>query len=276
MALFKALEKDDLISISPSAGEDHNEDKVGSVQAFQHLLNGSRYLPSLMVNGHHDAATIQLTITKTLQTDQRLDVSENVDLSTWKAGLRHKKLPGWQQIVPPLSSIINPLARTIPKNHRNNRNSGNTTRRLHGFYCKDNNYNSVYDNAMSWYEITNNGCTAFFSTALRLIGYDVPIETNAYGYNISIWTAALSGYLEDIGWKRSDLAKNLLPGDIVFTDDGDSDDGIPCHVYVFSKWHVSSKEVAWVIDHQDFTHRRNIYVGGGGFNFSPFAYFSRD
>jgi lysozyme family protein len=274
MALLKALEKDGLISISPSAGEELNEDRVGSVQGWQHLLNGCGYLPSLIVNGHLDAATIQLT--KTFQADLGLDVSGNVDLSTWKAGLRHKKLPGWQQIVPPLSSIKNPLPRTIPKNPRNNGNVGNTTRRLHDFYSKENNYNSVYDNVMSWYGTTSNGCTAFVSTALRLIGYDVPIEVNADGYNISLWTAALSGYLEDKGWKRSTLANNMLPGDIVFTDDGGYDDDIPCHVYVFSKWHDSSKEVAWVIDNQDFTHRRNIYAGDGIFNFSPFAYFLRD
>lgn len=274
MALLKALEKNGQICISPSAGEQLNENIVGSVQAWQHLLNGCGYLPSLIINGHLDAATVQLT--KSFQTDLGLDVTGGVDLSTWKAGLRHKKLPGWQQIVPPLSSIKNPPPRIAQKNPRNYASGGNTTRRLHDFYSRENNYDSVYDNVMSWYGTTSNGCTAFVSTALRLIDYDVPIETNAEGFNISLWTAALSGYLEDKGWKRSDLANNMLPGDIVFTDDGGYDDGIPCHVYVFSKWHDSSKEVAWVIDNQAFTHRRNIYAGGGGFNFSPFAYFLRD
>ncbi len=67
MALLKAVEKDGLIFISPSAGEELNEDRVGSVQGWQHLLNGCGYLPSLIVNGHLDAATIQLT--KTFQAD---------------------------------------------------------------------------------------------------------------------------------------------------------------------------------------------------------------
>jgi len=73
----------------------------------------------------------------------------------------------------------------------------------------------------------------------------------------------------------SNFVRSIEPGDLVFTDDGGFGDGIPMHVYIFSKWHDTTKEVAWVIDNQDFTHRRNIYDGGGEFNFTPFAYFLR-
>jgi lysozyme family protein len=273
MAQLKELESRNLIALSPSGSEKIAENAVGSVSAWQHILNGCGYYPVLTINGNMDASTIEMT--KTFQTDLSLSVSGIVDLATWQAGFNHRKLPSWSNLVPPPSKLKNPLPGTPPTDSDSTSPLGGTTTKLHNFYAQASNYDAVYDNVMSWYGTTSNACVAFASSALRLSGYNVPKTVNSQGFGISLWTAAFSEYLLNQGWTQSTNANALQPGDIVFTDDGGFGDGIPMHVYVFSKWHDTAKEVAWVIDNQDFTHRRNIYDGGGGFNFTPFAYFLR-
>jgi hypothetical protein len=181
----------------------------------------------------------------------------------WKHGkleLTTKKfLAGLKQNHP----LFNP--KTIP---------GTITQHLHEFYSHKKNYDAVYRNVMSWFGTTKNACVAFVSSALRLSGYHVP-KTNLDGANISLWTVSFSKYLQSKGWKKFTDSKTLQPGDIVFTQEGGFGKGVPAHVYVFVSWDNKANQVAWVIDNQAFTHRRNINKGGGGFNFTPFAYFLR-
>lgn len=127
---------------------------------------------------------------------------------------------------------------------------------------------------MGWFGTTQNACVAFVSSALRLSGYDVP-RTNLDGANISLWTVSFSRYLRNKGWILSKEVAALQPGDVVFTEDGGFGEGVPAHVYIFVGWDDKANQVAWVIDNQAFTHRRNINKGGGGFNFTPFNYFLR-
>jgi lysozyme family protein len=263
MILLKRLQDEGLIDLLHHNTNQYSRDAVGSVAAWQHLLNGAGYFPTLFVNGHMDSATVNTT--KKFQSDLGLSATGSVDLVTWQAGMNHKKLSGWQEIVPSISGIVSAAA-TV---------DNGINYRLHSYYSKESNYEAVYDNVLSWYGSTSNGCVAFVSSALRLSGFNVPIELNDEGYNISLWTGALSDYLEQKGWSKSFSPETLMPGDVVFTDDGGHGDGVPMHVYVFSRWHDASKRVAWVIDNQKFTHRRNIFAGGGGFNFTPFSYYLR-
>jgi lysozyme family protein len=237
---------------------DFERDIVGSIAAWQHILNGCGYIPTLIINGWTDDATLETT--RKFQTNLGLPVTGNIDLKTWQAGMDHAKDSLWLPVIPDRQPT------TIA--------SGSITAQVYSFYSQPNNYDMVYDNVMGWYGTTSNGCVAFLSTALRLSGYDVPKTENSIG-NISLFTAAFSQYLEDQGWNRSNNSDDLALGDIVLTDDGDFDDNIPMHVYVFAGWADKSNKVAWVIDNQDFTHERNIEEGGGGFNFTPFAYFLR-
>jgi len=231
---------------------------VGSVAAWQNILNGCGYNPPLPITGGMDEATVAMT--KKFQKDLGLRETGKVDLETWKAGVNNKKIPGWSETEPPL---FNP--KTIP---------GTITQHLHEFYTHKKNYDAVYRNVMSWFGTTKNACVAFVSSALRLSGYHVP-KTNLDGANISLWTVSFSKYLQSKGWKKFTDSKTLQPGDIVFTQEGGFGKGVPAHVYVFVSWDNKANQVAWVIDNQAFTHRRNINKGGGGFNFTPFAYFLR-
>jgi hypothetical protein len=140
------------------------------------------------------------------------------------------------------------------------------------FYSKESNYNKVYSDVLKFYEAgTSNGCVAFMSEALREVGFAVPIENDSLGENISLVTKPFSEFLESKGWQRIAHAQ-LQPGDVCFTTDAPSYPGYPAHTYMFHSWNDQSRGLANVVDNQAFTHIRNIFVGGGGFNFSPFAY----
>ncbi len=71
---------------------------VGSVAAWQHLLNGCGYTPTLRITGKMDEATTETT--KRFQKDGGLDQTGKVDLKTWQAGLKHSKLPAplWKEL----------------------------------------------------------------------------------------------------------------------------------------------------------------------------------
>jgi GH24 family phage-related lysozyme (muramidase) len=71
---------------------------VGPVAAWQHILNGCGYTPVLRITGEMDKATIKTT--KKFQKDGGLDPTGEVDLKTWQAGLKHKKLPErlWREL----------------------------------------------------------------------------------------------------------------------------------------------------------------------------------
>ena len=140
------------------------------------------------------------------------------------------------------------------------------------YYSKESNYNRVYDDVMSWFGTTKNGCVAFMSSALRHVGIHVPKNRMIDGYNISLVTSAFSEYLEgELKWRRITKHKELMPGDVVFTLSEPEWPGIPAHVYMFQKWKDKGNAIAWVVDNQDFTHERNI-LGSGSFNFTPYWY----
>ena len=130
--------------------------------------------------------------------------------------------------------------------------------KLAQFYSVKTNYDRVYVDVMSWYGTLDNACVAFMSTALRMVGYNVPKTTNNKGENISLVTTPFSNYLVSQGWKRIKL-NELLPGDICFSIETD-DPGYPSHTYMFAGWE-SKLDSAFVIDNQGFTHSRNM-VGG--------------
>lgn len=235
---------------SPPKTDGLNLDAVGTVATWQHILNGCGYQPLLALTDYMDGVTTDMT--KKFQEDLGLAVTGQVTLDTWQAGIKHKKLLGWS---PSLPSLI--------------------TQRLYSFYTKRENYEAVYDNVMGWYGTTTNACVAFVSTALRLSGYNVPKTLDSDGNNISLWTVAFSSYLQKQGWRKFTDRDSLQSGDIVLTEDGDFGKDVPAHTYVFAGWDDQEAKVAWVIDNQGFTHRRNISKGGGGFNFTPFKYFLR-
>lgn len=80
-------------------------EQIGSIAAWQHLLNGCGYhpdaYPKLVITGEFDTKTI--AVTKKFQQDLGLPETGNViDLNTWQKAFDHKKLPGWLPVVPPI------------------------------------------------------------------------------------------------------------------------------------------------------------------------------
>lgn len=75
---------------------------IGSVAAWQHILNGNGYQPPLNINGALDAVTKETT--KKFQKDVGLPVTGAVDLKTWQVGLKHPKLRGWSVETPPIGT----------------------------------------------------------------------------------------------------------------------------------------------------------------------------
>jgi GH24 family phage-related lysozyme (muramidase) len=88
---------------------------VGSVAAWQHLLNGCGYTPILRITGKMDEATVKTT--KRFQKDGGLNLTGEVDLKTWQAGLKHGKLETWQEFpIPPIETVKpNDVSSSIPK-----------------------------------------------------------------------------------------------------------------------------------------------------------------
>jgi putative chitinase len=79
-----------------------NPSIVGSVAAWQNILNGCGYKPQLIITGTMDEETVATT--KKFQIDLDLSVTGTVTLDTWKAGLKHVKEEGWSPITPPIQS----------------------------------------------------------------------------------------------------------------------------------------------------------------------------
>jgi hypothetical protein len=84
---------------------ENDKTKVGSVAAWQNILNGSGFHPVLSITGVMDDATISLT--KAFQLDVKFPETGSVDLETWKAGLAYAKLPDWSPDTPPTSGRRN-------------------------------------------------------------------------------------------------------------------------------------------------------------------------
>lgn len=154
---------------------------------------------------------------------------------------------------------------------------GNFNTTLFNYYSKLPNYNAVYEGVLKFYAAgTSNGCVAFMSEAIRQAGLAVPKGVDSLGENISLVTKPFAEYLiNKAKWIKIKDMSQLLPGDVVLTQDDSRYPGYPAHTYMFHSWIDKSRGVAYVIDNQDFTHKRNITEGGGGYNFTPYAYHVR-
>lgn len=74
---------------------------VGSVAAWQNILNGSGFNPVLVITGYMDDATVAAT--KAFQKDVGFSETGVVDRPTWEAGLKYAKLPDWSNVTPQVS-----------------------------------------------------------------------------------------------------------------------------------------------------------------------------
>jgi|NOAtaT_7_FD_contig_31_1063947_length_1638_multi_7_in_0_out_0_3 hypothetical protein len=92
---------------------ENSQTEVGSVAAWQNILNGSGFNPVLSITGVMDDATVSAT--KAFQKDVGLTETGSVDLGTWKAGLAYAKLPNWSAETPPTSGRRNLADATFGK-----------------------------------------------------------------------------------------------------------------------------------------------------------------
>lgn len=123
-----------------------------------------------------------------------------------------------------------------------------------------------------------NTCVYFIAEVLRENKYNVPSGMS----NIS----QLLSLLKEEGWKKESNYKDLKPGDICFTTDGDGDkNGIPTHTYIFMKWvKEGNYDYAYICDNQakDYKnkvyHIRNIKVvdKANGYSKDAFAFFMKN
>lgn len=93
---------------------ENSQTEVGSVAAWQNILNGSGFHPVLSITGVMDDATVSLT--KAFQLDVKFPETGIVDLATWKAGLAYAKLGDWSPDTPPTSGRRNLADATFGKN----------------------------------------------------------------------------------------------------------------------------------------------------------------
>lgn len=158
--------------------------------------------------------------------------------------------------------------------------------KLEAYYPIFGNYLSVYDDVASWFapinggSTTRNGCVAFLSTALRHVGVQVPIDGVIAGKGVSINTEGFEAYLRDsLFWEGISDAAELLPGDLVISQDREGVPGHPDHVYMFHGWQDKVTSVAWVIDNQVdpdnrqqmYIHRRNVVADQEKLGKTPYA-----
>jgi putative chitinase len=85
----------------------NNPNVVGSVAAWQNILNRCGYNPVLPITGQMDNATIATTIK--FQQDLKLPQTGKITLDTWKAGLAHPKFLAQSNVTPPLQNVSNKI-----------------------------------------------------------------------------------------------------------------------------------------------------------------------
>jgi hypothetical protein len=140
------------------------------------------------------------------------------------------------------------------------------------FYSDEANYRNVYRSVMSWFGTTSNACVAFASTALRMMGVNVPQNGVWNGERLSLLTKPFSQYLENkLGWDRINNSRDLEPGDLVFTVDEPKAPGYPAHVFMHSGYADDARTISWAVDNQGFTHTRAL-AGDIKKDYSAFAY----
>ena len=157
-----------------------------------------------------------------------------------------------------------------PHSIEEKRNKLHDNYKLMEFLKSKQNYSKLERTVKKWYRPNkSNGCVAYLSTALRMIGVRVPFK-QIKGSNISLVTHVFSDYLEKkLNWMKISEHNELKPGDIVFTKHNKA--GRPAHTYVFVRWSDKQKGIAHVVDNQGHNHKRNIYKSGT-YNFTPFKY----
>jgi hypothetical protein len=98
-----------------------------------------------------------------------------------------------------------------------------------------------------------NSCIYFVSEVLRR--NNVPISKQTAN------TSQILATLNRMGWKKDTEYKNLKPGDIGFTTDGNGDkNGIPGHAYVFMGWvEEGNYDYAYICDNQAKDYDNQIY-----------------
>ncbi|AAK79357.1 uncharacterized protein YjdB [Clostridium acetobutylicum] len=113
--------------------------------------------------------------------------------------------------------------------------------------------------------ITSNNCVYFSSTALRMVGINVPTDM----CNTGVYT----NFLASLGWSRQIDYDLLTPGSICFTVDDDYT--CPTHTYVFLDWvNPDDHTLAYVADNQSGSvHIRSLVATQ---QFDPFAYFMHE
>jgi hypothetical protein len=123
------------------------------------------------------------------------------------------------------------------------------------------NYNSIYDEV----GITEDACAYFVSSALSRSGISVSPKEG--------WAQNVSSRLRDLGWQKVTDYQSLIPGDVVFTYDGETMDpnseyyGVSPHVFVFDGY-GNSRHEGLAIDNQGNGYLRNLGLGSK----SPFWY----
>ncbi|MBU3146061.1 hypothetical protein [Clostridium sp. CF012] len=124
-------------------------------------------------------------------------------------------------------------------------------------------------------ESSANTCVYFIAEVLRRNDFNVPKGIGNIAQMIAI--------LEEEGWQKQRDYKNLMPGDICFTTDGNGDkNGIPTHTYVFMKWvKEGNYDYAYICDNKAKDYKGNVYhirninvvARSNGFDKEAFAFF---
>lgn len=144
------------------------------------------------------------------------------------------------------------------------------------FYSNSDNYQHVYAEVRSWFYprfgTMKNTCVAFMSTALSKAGVAIPEILDERKESTVLLTRPFSRYLEfTLGWKRITSVDEILPGDVMFSEDEKGYPGYPAHTYMFYAWDNKEIGTGIIVDNQGFMKKRNIF-GYAEFNYTPFAY----
>lgn len=203
---------------------------VGSVKAWQHILNGCGYNPRLKLNGYLDESTTKAT--KRFQQNLGLPVTGEIDLKTWQAGLAHNKYEGWSPQVPPEDVPRSPANssmteiekynyyRSIINAQNNNFKSGNNQRNLLGFRKEtkvyDNHGQGKYDDFLAMLWKTSSGqprVREYSQFCTEPIGhYRGTIGDDANGDGVMDLGRTPEGYYEyKVGPLHNRLGRNLVP-----------------------------------------------------------------
>lgn len=110
-------------------------------------------------------------------------------------------------------------------------------------------YRAKYQQVKNTVGFTHNGCAAFASTALRMVGVNIPYMTFA---------PSLADTLGSAGWIKVKDHRALKPGDLVFTRDWQTTfDGYTNHVFVFAGY-AGDTSVGYAIDNQGNGYQRAL------------------